>query len=125
MKTIALIAHDTRKMDIAEWANYNKEKLKNFNLVGTSGTALIIKNITGLDVKTLGHGPDGGDIYIAKEILDGNIDKVIFLIDVKTPLGHEADIQALIRTCVLQNIPFALNRETANLLFMGLHKDCQ
>jgi methylglyoxal synthase len=121
-KKIALIAHDTRKMDMAEWANFNKEKLSEYDLVGTSGTANVIKNIAGLEVATLGHGPDGGDIYIAKEILDGTIDKVIFLIDVRTPQGHEVDIQALIRTCVLHNIPLALNRKTADLMFIGFNK---
>lgn len=49
-------------------------------------------------------------------MLDGNIDKIIFLIDVRTPLGHENDIQALIRTCVLKNIPIALNRSTADFI---------
>lgn len=57
-KTIALVAHDSRKQDMVEWANYNKEKLSNFNLVGTKGTAKAIENISGLYVKSLGHGPD-------------------------------------------------------------------
>ena len=115
-KTIALVAHDSRKQDMVEWANYNKEKLAKFNLVGTSGTAKAIENISGLKVKPLGHGPDGGDVYIAYELLQGNIDKLIFLIDVKTPMGHETDIQMLIRNCVLANIPLALNRRTADFI---------
>jgi len=115
-KVIALVAHDSRKQDMVEWANYNKETLKKFNLVGTSGTAKAIENITGLKVKALGHGPDGGDVYIAYELLQGNIDKIIFLIDVKTPQGHENDIQMLIRNCVLANIPLALNRRTADFI---------
>ena len=115
-KVIALVAHDSRKQDMVEWANYNKETLKKFNLVGTSGTAKAIENITGLSVKALGHGPDGGDVYIAYELLQGNIDKIIFLIDVKTPQGHENDIQMLIRNCVLANIPLALNRRTADFI---------
>lgn len=116
MKTIALVAHDARKQDMVEWANFNKEKLSDFNLVGTKGTAEAIKNITGLDVKSLGHGPDGGDTYIAYDVLEGKIDKIVFLIDVKNPLGHEHDIQTLIRTCVLKNIPIALNRKTADFI---------
>lgn len=114
--TIALVAHDARKQDLVEWANYNKEKLSNFNLVGTEGTAKSINNITGLNVKSLGHGPDGGDIIIAHDVLKGNINKIIFLIDVRTPHSHEHDIQTLIRTCVLKNIPIALNRKTADFI---------
>ena len=115
-KTIALVAHDSRKQDMVEWANYNKEKLSNFNLFGTQGTAKAIENISGLKVKSLGHGPDGGDTYIAYEVLQGNIDGIIFLIDVRNPQGHEHDIQTLIRTCVLKNIPIALNRKTADYI---------
>ncbi|MBN2829879.1 MAG: methylglyoxal synthase, partial [Candidatus Cloacimonetes bacterium] len=86
------------------------------NLVGTQGTARNVTNITGLNVKPLGHGPDGGDIVIASHILEGNIDLIIFLIDARTPHGHEHDIQTLIRICVLRDIPIALNINTANYL---------
>lgn len=115
-KTIALVAHDARKQDMVEWANYNKEKLAKFHLVGTAGTAKAIMNITGLKVESLGHGPDGGDTYIAHDVLEGKIDKIVFLIDVRSPQGHEHDIQTLIRTCVLKNIPIALNRRTADFI---------
>ena len=56
MKTIALVAHDSRKQDMIEWANFNKEILKNFNLIGTEGTAKAINRITGLNVGSLGMG---------------------------------------------------------------------
>ncbi|MCG8569457.1 MAG: methylglyoxal synthase [Spirochaetes bacterium] len=114
MKTIALVAHDECKQDLVEWANYNKKTLKEFKLVGTSGTAKMIHNITGLVIDSLGHGPDGGDVFIAHGVLTDQIHRVIFFIDVKTPQGHEHDIQTLIRNCVLKNVPLALNRETAN-----------
>ena len=116
MKTIALVSHDSRKQDMIEWANFNKGILSKFKLVGTKGTAEAISNITGLDIKPMGHGPDGGDVYIAHAVLENKIDKIIFLIDVKTPQGHENDIQTLIRTCVLKNIPIALNRRTADFI---------
>jgi methylglyoxal synthase len=115
-KTIALVAHDSQKLIMAEWASKHKETLIKYNLVGTQGTARNVTNITGLDVKPLGHGPDGGDIVIASHILEGNIDLIIFLIDAKTPHGHEHDIQTLIRICVLRDIPLALNVNTANYL---------
>lgn len=115
-KTIALIAHDSRKQDMLEWAKFNKEKLSNYNLVGTEGTAKLLNSLLDLEVIPLGHGPDGGDIHIAAAVLKKEIHKVFFLIDVRTPLGHEIDIQALIRTCVLMNIPLSLNRSTADYM---------
>lgn len=115
-KTIALIAHDTQKIILAEWANKHKKILKNFNLVGTKGTCEAIKNITGLNIKQLGHGPDGGDIVIASKVIENIIDVLIFFIDVRTPHGHEHDIQTLIRISVLTNIPIALNTQTADFI---------
>jgi methylglyoxal synthase len=113
---IALVAHDQKKMDMAEWVSFNKETLKKFELVGTRGTALSIKNITGLDIEVLGHGPEGGDIVIANAVLEERIDKLIFFIDVRSPHGHEHDIQTLIRISVLKNIPIALNRASADYI---------
>ncbi len=68
-----------------------------------------------LNVKSFGHGPSGGDILLAAKILQGEVDKVIFFIDGETPHGHEHDIQTLIRTAVINNIPIALNRASADL----------
>ena len=117
IKTIALVAHDKQKVNMAEWANKNKSVLEKYNLVGTEGSCQTVNSVTGLHVEPLGHGPDGGDIVIANEVLQGNIDLIIFMIDVKTPHGHEHDIQTLIRICVLKNIPIALNKRSAELMF--------
>lgn len=116
-KTIALVAHDDQKVNMAEWANKYKEHLSKHNLVGTGGTCEAVENITGLRVQALGHGPDGGDIVVANEVLKGNIDILIFMIDVRTPHGHEHDIQTLIRICVLKDVPIALNKKSADLMF--------
>ena len=115
-KTIALVAHDTQKVNMAEWANKNKKFLHKYNLVGTGGTCKTVESVTGLKVRALGHGPDGGDIIIANEVLQENIDILIFMIDVRTPHGHEHDIQTLIRICVLKDVPIALNKRTAELM---------
>lgn len=114
MITIGIVAHDAKKLDVVEWTVTNKEKLAKFELVGTEGTAKRIKKVTDLDLKSLGHGPDGGDVYIAHEILEKKIDALIFFVDARSAHGHEHDIQTLIRTCIVKNIPFALNKATAN-----------
>lgn len=123
MKTLAIIAHDGRKQDVLEWASYNKDTLSKFKLVGTEGTARAVNNVTGLNIKALGHGPDGGDIVIANEVLQDKIDMVFFLIDARTPHGHEHDIQTLIRICVLKNIPLALNRNSADYMISSVMMD--
>lgn len=117
-KTIALVAHDNKKQVMLEWAKEKLPILKNRNLIGTSNTAKLLKKVLDLDVQPFGHGPSGGDIYLAVKILDSEVDKVIFFIDTETPQGHEHDIQTLIRTAVINNIPIALNRATANHIIL-------
>jgi methylglyoxal synthase len=119
IKTIALVAHDDQKVNMAEWANKNKPFLEKHNLVGTEGTCNTVNAVTGLKVNPLGHGPDGGDIVVANEVLMGKIDLLIFMVDTRTPHGHEHDIQTLIRICVLRNVPLALNKASAELMIQS------
>lgn len=115
-ETIALVAHDDTKNTLLEWAKTRKSELEQHTLVGTGHTAQLLRNVLELDVKGIGHGPDGGDILLAAQILEGKIHRVIFFIDARSPHGHEHDIQTLIRICVIKDIPIALNRTTADLV---------
>ncbi len=116
MKTIALVAHNQKKSVMLAWAKRHTEALKQYNIVGTSKTSELLNSVLDLNVKPFGHGPNGGDILLAAQILEGKIDEVIFLIDAETPHGHEHDIQTLIRTCVINNVPLALNIATADFM---------
>ncbi len=116
MKTVALVAHNQKKSVMLAWAKRHSEALKKYRLVGTSNTAELINSVLDLKVEPFGHGPNGGDIILAAQILAGKIDEVIFLIDAETPHGHEHDIQTLIRTCVINNVPLALNIATADFM---------
>lgn len=115
-KTIALIAHNSRKNDLLNWAKVHRASLISYNLIGTTNTSKLLSEMLDLDVKGFGHGPSGGDILLAAKILSGEVQKVIFFIDAETPHGHEHDIQTLIRTAVINNIPIALNRASADLI---------
>ena len=120
--TIGLVAHDGRKLKMAEWVNRNRKELRQFRLVGTGSTAKKISQITGLEVESLGHGPNGGDVRVAYNILEQNIKVLIFFVDTRIAHGHEHDIQALIRMCVTQKIPLALNAVTADCILQYLLK---
>lgn len=116
--TIALIAHNGRKTDLLNWAKEHREQLAPHNLIGTSNTSKLLNDMLDLNVQPFGHGPSGGDILLAAKILKGEVQKIIFFIDAETPHGHEHDIQTLIRTAVLNNIPIALNRASADLIVL-------
>jgi methylglyoxal synthase len=118
MKTIALIAHNSRKTDLLNWAKVHREALLKYKLIGTSNTSKLLSDMLDIEVNGFGHGPSGGDILLAAKILQGEVHMIIFFIDAETPHGHEHDIQTLIRTAVINNIPIALNRASADLLIL-------
>lgn len=116
--TIALIAHNSRKNDLLNWAKVHREELIKHKLIGTTNTSKLLSEMLDIDVQGFGHGPSGGDILLAARILQGEVHKIIFFIDAETPHGHEHDIQTLIRTAVINNIPIALNRASADLVIL-------
>lgn len=118
MNTIALIAHNSRKTDLLNWSKVHREALLKYNLIGTTNTSKLLSEMLDIEVKGFGHGPSGGDILLAAKILQGEVQMIIFFIDAETPHGHEHDIQTLIRTAVINNIPIALNRASADLLIL-------
>jgi methylglyoxal synthase len=122
-KHIALIAHDTKKHELVEWVEYNKDILKNHFLCGTGTTARLIVDKTGLPVKAYNNGPLGGDQQIGSRIVEGNIDFVIFFWDPLASQPHDPDVKALLRISAVYDIPVANNRATADFLITSKFMD--
>ena len=114
--TIALIAHDGRKVDMVAFATYNRERLSRFKLVATSTTGQLLQEKVGLEVTRLLSGPIGGDAQIAAMIVEGKIRAVIFLVDPLSAHPHDPDIRTTLRVCNVHNVPLATNVATADLL---------
>ena len=114
IQTIALIAHDNKKVEMVNWAMRNKEILKNFNLCGTGTTAKLVADATDLKVKRFLSGPLGGDQQIGAKIAEGKIDIVIFFWDPLQSQPHDPDVKALLRIAVVYDIPIATNKATAD-----------
>ena len=58
-KNIALIAHDHRKMDLLDWAEFNSEFLKNHNLFGTGTTGSLVAQKLNIPVLCLYRPGEG------------------------------------------------------------------
>lgn len=120
MKTLALIAHDNRKVDLVAWATFNRETLAGFRLVATGHTGLLIENKVGLPVERLLSGPEGGDAQIAARVATGQVHAVFFFVDPLSAQPHDPDIRALLRVCNVHDVPLATNLATADLMIAAL-----
>jgi methylglyoxal synthase len=113
-ETLALIAHDGKKLDMCEWVVRHRRRLAGFSRFVTTGTTgewvkrfLVASGVSEQKIALVDRkesGPSGGDIQIASEIFRGHVHHMVFFIDPMTPHAHEADIQALLRTCALPKV---------------------
>lgn len=120
MRTLALIAHDNKKVDLLAWATFNRETLGRYDLVATRHTAQVLRDKVGLDAAELLSGPEGGDAQLAALVATGKIDAVFFFVDPLSALPHDPDVRALLRVCNVHAVPLATNVATADLIIAGL-----
>lgn len=131
-KTLALVAHDNMKRDLAEWVDWNSGKLCHHRLICTGTTGKMVEQTLSartaapccddeerpveLQVTRLKSGPLGGDQQLGALIAEGKINAVIFFCDPMSAQPHDVDVKALLRISTLYNVPIALNRATADFL---------
>ena len=104
-KTIAIVAHDNRKKDMAEWVGYNWKELAQHTLVCTGTTGKLVNDTINLKCKEhdamppqviiLKSGPLGGDQQLGSMICEGNINLLIFFWDPMQPQPHDVDVKAV------------------------------
>jgi len=115
-KRIALVAHDDRKSDLLEWAEYNRDILADHMLYATGTTGRLLGETLELPVTCFQSGPLGGDQQIGALIASELLDMLIFFWDPMSSQPHDSDVKALVRIAVLWNIPIACNRTSADYL---------
>lgn len=124
--TIALVAHDNCKVDLAEWVAFNKKKLSKHNIVSTGTTGKMVEDEINkgvpansreyITVSKLKSGPLGGDQQVGAMICENKIDLLFFFWDPMSQQPHDVDVKALLRIAVMYNIPTASNRATADFI---------
>jgi methylglyoxal synthase len=115
-KKIALVAHDNKKLDLLEWAKFNRGTLSKHILFGTGTTGKVLEKELGLKIKKLQSGPLGGDQQIGAMIVNNDIDFLIFFWDPLEQMPHDPDVKALLRLASVWNIPVACDRASADFL---------
>ena len=125
-KTIAIVAHDNRKKDMAEWVGYNWKELAQHTLVCTGTTGKLVEDTISQKCKEndamppqviiLKSGPLGGDQQLGAMICESNVNLLIFFWDPMMAQPHDVDVKALMRLATVYNVPMAINRSTADFL---------
>lgn len=134
LKTLALVAHDNMKRDLAEWVDWNFAELRNHRLICTGTTGKMVeKTLSGhcdddyfdedcrarrafTEIVKLKSGPLGGDQQLGALIAQEQIDALIFFWDPMAAQPHDVDVKALLRLATLYNVPTAINRASADYL---------
>lgn len=119
---IALIAHDKKKELMVDFCIAYKGILKQHILYATDTTGAFIEEGAGLEVYRFSPGELGGTQQIAARASLNELDLVVFLRDPASYLEYDPDTSMLLKLCDTNNIPFATNIATAEMLIKGLER---
>ena len=118
---IALMAH-TKKQDLmVQFCSAYAGILSRHNLCATNTTGRLVMAETGLDVHLFLSCQHGGSEQIGARIAYNEMDMVLFFVDPNDD-SMEKELLYISRLCDQNNIPFASNVATAEMLVLGMDR---
>lgn len=116
---IALMAHDNKKELMVQFCTAYCGILAKHTLCATARTGQQIADATGLTIHRFLSFSHGGGQQIAARIAYNEIDMVLSFDDPNQRVTHE-DVLYIAKLCDKNNIPYASNVATAEMLVLGL-----
>ena len=96
--------------------------LSKHDIFATATTGRLVEEVTNLSIHKYLAGHLGGEKQLGAQVVNNDIDLVIFLRDPLTPKSHEPETTTLFQLCDVHNIPLATNVATAELLVKALER---
>ena len=116
---IALMAHDHKKDLMAQFCTAYAGILSHHEIFATNTTGHVVAEATGLNIHCFISYAHGGSQQIGARIAYNEFDMVLFFRDPNSD-DMDADVSYISRLCDQNNIPFASNIATAEMLVLGL-----
>ncbi len=118
---IALMSHDNKKELMVQFCSAYAGILSRHNLSATATTGHLVAEATGLHVHRFLSCTHGGSQQIGARITYNEIDMVLFFADPEDTT-MDKELLYISRECAKNNIPFASNVATAEMLVLGMDR---
>lgn len=119
---IGLIAHDNKKKLMENLCIAYRHILCKHDLYATGTTGRLVEEASNLVVHKYLSARLGGEQQMGAQIVNNDIDVMIFLRDPVTPNAYENGINSILHLCDMHNIPIATNLATAEVLLLALDR---
>lgn len=116
---IAIMSHDNKKELMVQFCTAYAGILSRHTLYATSTTGNMVAESTGLNIHCFLSYAHGGSQQIGARIAYNEFDMVLFFNDPNSDTMAD-DVAYISRLCDQNNIPFASNIATAEMLVLGL-----
>ena len=118
---IALMAHDNKKELMVQFCTAYAGILSRHSIYATNATGHMVADATGLNVHCFLSYTHGGSQQIGARIAYNEMDMVLFFVD-PNDSTMDKELLYISRLCDQNNIPFASNVATAEMLVLGMDR---
>ena len=118
---LALMAHNNKKELMVQFCSAYAGILSQHNLCATNTTGRMITDATGLPVHLFLTCQHGGAQQIGARIAYNEMDMVLFFVDPNDD-SLQDELLYISRLCDQNNVPYATNVATAEMLVLGMDR---